>query len=386
MAVMASQYGGLVERLLGEAVDALDRGVTLGPHWYTDPAIFDVEQETVFAHSWQYAGHISQVSEPGDHFACRAGRTPIIVLRDLEGELRAFVNVCRHRGHEIVRGKGARKTLQCHYHGWVYNLDGTLRSAPRSEREPAFDKTAYPLFPARVETWGPLVFVNPDMEAEPLSEAMRGASDKAVSMGLDLDRLELRDRTEYPCNCNWKVMLDNMLECYHCPTGHPGFYQYYDIDAERYEIEIYRGCSYQRGNLRPSEEAQQHKTDWGDFELYYIWPNTILIPGPVSCIVLPMIPVSTNRSVLVAETYVLPGVEDRVWKEYVEYYDEIWHEDVGLIESVQRGQESGRIPFGPLLADSERLIQQVQGLLVESLEKALERGAPTPTRACDAGS
>jgi phenylpropionate dioxygenase-like ring-hydroxylating dioxygenase large terminal subunit len=366
-----------IDTLHEEVVTALREGVTLGPHWYSDPEIFELEQEAVFNHGWQYAGHISQVEKVGDHFPCVAGRTPIAVVRDRESELRAFVNVCRHRGHEVVRSAGCRKTLQCHYHGWVFNLDGTLRSAPRSERELAFDKQAWPLFPAGLDTWGPLIFVNPDADSQPMATLFSEAFEAAAGRGLDMSGMVLRDRSTYRCRCNWKVMLDNMLECYHCPTGHPGFYEYYNIDPERYQIDVFRACSYQRGNLREFEAARAHKVDWGDFELYYVWPNTILIPGPISCIVLPMVPISPTESMLIAETYVNPEVDEAIWRPYIEYYDEIWHEDVELIESVQRGQDSGRLPYGPLLTDSERLLQHVQSLLAADIRRLGEREAAT---------
>ena len=115
--------------------EALAAGLTLPAGWYTDPAVLRLEQERIFRRSWVYAGRAEQVAEPGQFFTARSGDVPIVCVRGQDGELRAFVNVCRHRASVLVAGEGKRETLQCGYHAWTYNLDGSLRSAPRSERE-----------------------------------------------------------------------------------------------------------------------------------------------------------------------------------------------------------------------------------------------------------
>jgi phenylpropionate dioxygenase-like ring-hydroxylating dioxygenase large terminal subunit len=117
--------------------------------------------------AWHYACSARRVSEPGTFFTAEAGRIPIVVTRARDGELRALLNVCRHRGHLVASGCGRRATLQCPYHAWTYELDGSLRRAPRSEREPGFDTTGLSLLPLAVATWGPFVFVNPDRNAAP---------------------------------------------------------------------------------------------------------------------------------------------------------------------------------------------------------------------------
>ena len=127
--------------------------------------VLERERERLFARAWTYAGPAEWVAEPGSYFASQIGHIPIAVVRDSDGTLRGLVNVCRHRGHLVVDGIGCRETLQCPYHAWTYNLDGSLRRAPRSEREPGFDPTGLSLAPVSVGTWGPFVFVNPDPDA-----------------------------------------------------------------------------------------------------------------------------------------------------------------------------------------------------------------------------
>src|SRR5918995_1382083 len=170
-------------------------GRTLPFDWYSDPDVLRLERERIFRHAWQYAGRTDQIADPGSFFTCDAGGVPIVVVRDKDGLLRAFLNVCRHRGSLVCEGEGKRETLQCPYHAWTYGLDGSLRAAPRSDRESGFDKADLGLVPVSVETWGPFVFVNPDAEAVPLAEILGDLPDLLAGAGLDLDSLRFLRRS-----------------------------------------------------------------------------------------------------------------------------------------------------------------------------------------------
>src|SRR5215210_4536860 len=138
--------------------DDLERGLSLPAAWYTDPTIAALEMERIFRRTWQYVGRVEQVAHVGDYFAGAVGDVPIVVVRTEEG-LRGLVNVCRHRRHLVMSGAGNKPVLQCPYHAWTYELDGRLRTAPRSEREEGFNKEDFPLVEVRAETWGPWVFI-----------------------------------------------------------------------------------------------------------------------------------------------------------------------------------------------------------------------------------
>src|SRR5438874_12711069 len=164
-----------------EATDAR----TLPFAWYSDEETLRKERALIFARSWQYAGRSEQVADSGSYLATDAGGVPILVTRDSACELRAFVNVCRHRGAVLMDGCGTRKTLQCHYHAWTYGLDGSLRNAPRSAREPGFDDEDWSLLPAAVGTWGPVLFVNADPSAPPLVQP-RGELPRVLAQAIQL--------------------------------------------------------------------------------------------------------------------------------------------------------------------------------------------------------
>ena len=163
---------------------------------------------------------------------------PLVVVRDRAGELRAFVNVCRHRGAEVVSGAGRCTTLQCHYHAWTYGLDGSLRAAPRSDADPEFDRGELGLRRASVDTWGPFVFVNAASGRAAAGRHARAAAGASrATRGLDLGALAFHHRVHYGVDANWKVAIENYLECYHCAVAHPAFSDVVDVRPGAYELE-----------------------------------------------------------------------------------------------------------------------------------------------------
>ena len=194
---------------------------TLPYSWYADPAVAAAERERIFRRSWQYAGHTGELNGPGSMFPTQVGGLPVVVVLDSGGELRAFLNVCRHRGTVLVNEPQTRGTIQCPYHAWTYGLDGTLRGAPRSKEEPDFDAACLGLVPVQAGTWGPFVFVNPDMEAPPLDAALGNLPEVVAENGLDVDSLRFHHRVGYEIQANWKIAIENYLECYHCQLNHP---------------------------------------------------------------------------------------------------------------------------------------------------------------------
>jgi choline monooxygenase len=249
-------------------------GRTLPYDWYSDPAVLRLERDRIFRRSWQYVARADQVAERGSFCAADAGGIPIVVVRDKEGSLRAFVNVCRHRGSLVCEGEGKRETLQCPYHAWTYDLDGSLRAAPRSEREPGFEKEELGLAPVLVDTWGPFVFVNPDAEAAPLAETLGELPELVAASGLDLDALRFLERSTSAYEANWKVCCENYLECYHCQVAHPGFSKVVDVSVDAYVLEASRYFSTQYGPVREAWKGEfdpRGPLKRGQF--HFLWPN-----------------------------------------------------------------------------------------------------------------
>ncbi len=378
--MITSVHATEADAALGESIE---RGYTLPAEWYTSQAIFDLEHDRIFRHSWQYAGMTEQISAPGDFFTYFAGRVPILVLRDKTNDLRAFVNVCRHRGSQLVLEPcGTKQSIQCHYHAWTYNLDGSLRAAPGSKGEPGFCPEEFPLLPVQIDTWGPFIFINPDRDAAPLSEVLGDLPAMVAATGIDLDALRCRHRDEYDIAANWKVVNDNYLECYHCPVAHPGFSDL--IDLNNYTVAEYEYFSVQTGAVRESAKAgkeglYQIQAGVEDGFYAFLWPNFTLniYPGPGNVSLNLILPIAPGRTRAVYEYCFVDQVGDTETKDFIRFIDQVQKEDIVLCESVQRGLSSGYFGQGKLLLSRESALRHFQRLVYRNL--TADRGGPDST-------
>jgi choline monooxygenase len=325
---------------------------TLPFAWYSDEELLRRERAKIFARSWQYGGRAERVAQPGSFLATDAGGIPILVVRGKDGELRAFINVCRHRGAVLTEGCGTRETIQCHYHAWTYDLDGSLRAAPRSDREPGFDKADRSLLPAQAGTWGPFLFVNPDPDAPSLAEHL-GELPEILARDIDIDGLVFHSRVEFGANANWKIVVENFLECYHCPTAHPSFSDAVDVHPDRYRLEPHATFSAQFCEARTTGER-------GQFHLLY--PNTgvNVFPGPPNLSIGPIAPHGPHRTERYLDYFFAPGVDEDWLREFFAFDDQVGKEDTALVESVHRGMASGMLDHGRLLLASEPLLGAFQ--------------------------
>ena len=356
---------------------SLEQGYTLPASWYTKSDMFRREQRRIFRRDWQYAGLLEDVPRPGDFYSYRSGNLSLIILRDEDERLRGFVNVCRHRGSELIlQERGHRATLQCHYHAWTYNLDGSLRAAPGMKDEAAFDRDDFWLFPVSIGTWGPFIFVNPDAQAAPLSETLGELPELVATTGLDLSLLRRRVRRSYDIAANWKVVVDNYLECYHCPVAHPSFCDL--IDVGDYVVREYEHFSTQTGALKESAKGGQpnlydvagvagHEVKDGFYT--YLWPNFTLniYPGPGNVSLNLFVPLDVNRTLAIYDYCFVDAVGDREAEDFVRFIDQVQEEDIVLCESVQRGLRSGYFDQGKLMLARENGLRHFQKLVYGKL-------------------
>jgi phenylpropionate dioxygenase-like ring-hydroxylating dioxygenase large terminal subunit len=346
---------------------------TLPFAWYVDEEVARREQEAIFRRAWQYVGHSGQAPEPGSFFAGRCGDVPVLVTRARDGVLRAFLNVCRHRGSLLVEGEGRRATVQCPYHAWTYELDGTLRRAPRTEREPGFVADGLGLRPLAVGTWGPFVFVNPDAEAAPLADTLADLPALVARAGVDVDALAFHGRTESTYAANWKVCCENFLECYHCQVAHPGLVEVLDVSPDAYALSESGSFSTQVGPLRDDAAASafdpRGEVPRGQF--HFLLPNvTINIsPGRPNLSVGPVLPDGPRRTTRFLDYFFAPDVEESWIREFLAWDGQVGAEDTVLVERVQRGVASGLLEGGVLLPESERLIAHFDRFVTERLER-----------------
>ena len=341
---------------------------TLPWAWYADPDVLRREGERIFSRAWQYVGHTGQVEESGSYFAAAAGQIPVVVTRARDDQLRAFVNVCRHRGHVVASGRGRRETLQCPYHAWTYGLDGTLRTAPRSDREPGFELDDLGLWPVQVDTWGPFVFVNPDADAAPLAEALGDVPARLAEI-IDVDALDFRFRTEYELEANWKIACENFLECYHCAVAHPGFTAAVDVSPDAYRLEALGLVSSQVGPLRQNGDSFLAGGDVPRSQFHFLWPNfgINVFPGRPNLSCGPILPLGPERTTRFLDYFFAPDAEQAWIDELMAFDNQIGKEDTALVEGVQRGVRTGVLPEGHLLSESEQLVAHFQRLCAQAL-------------------
>ena len=222
---------------------------SLEGRYYTDPEIFANERAGLLMRTWQFAGHVSQVAKPGDYFAFEMSGENLFCVRDRDGEVRTFFNVCQHRAHQLVSGSGHASLVVCPYHSWTYELTGQLRAGPNIRSVPDFPKSEICLTSVRTEVFHGFIFVNFDDDAAPMDDWFPGVREELGAFVPEIDRLAPLEWVEIPEQCNWKVSIENYSECYHCSINHKTFATGV-IKPETYDIQPQGYC------LRHTTECQ----------------------------------------------------------------------------------------------------------------------------------
>jgi phenylpropionate dioxygenase-like ring-hydroxylating dioxygenase large terminal subunit len=327
--------------------------------WYRDPRVLEIEERRLFRSSWQYLGPLERLGSPGDHVVGQVSRTPVVVVRGSDGEVRGFLNVCRHRGSVVVPADGNATRLQCPYHAWTYDLDGTLRSAPRSGPEMADELPALGLLPVRVATFGPFVFVNLAAEGPSLEDVVGDLGDVLAGVGIDLDGLGFRQRFDYEVPSNWKIHLENYLECYHCPTAHPGFSSVMDVMPGRYSLDSTAHRLSHRAPVRERPRATPYPASGGVTAGSYhlLLPNVKINvnPGRQNLSIGPVYPAGVDSTVGRLDYY-FGADADEAWIESMLAFDgDVGREDSILVAAVQLGVAGSWIDRGRILPQEELL-------------------------------
>ncbi len=366
----------------GYVAGAPERSSTLNARCYTDPRFLEVEREAIFHRSWQWVCHAEKLREPGAYCVRDVMGRSVVVLRDPgeDGGLRAFYNVCQHRGHELLKGEGKARVIVCPYHGWAYNLDGRLRGAPRTDKLEGFDKGEIGLMPVQVEEFCGFVYVNLDPGAEALSTQSGGLAAEIARYAPDIGRLTFAHRLTFDIKANWKVVVDNFLECYHCPVAHKDFCSLLQFDTYR----VTTHGIYSSHMAKASKDANTAYSTEGatvdDHAVWWLWPNTCLLryPGRGNFLVLNIVPDGPGRT---RETYDFFFEEaepnGQEW-EAINYIDRVLQrEDIDIVESVQRGMATPAYECGRIVHDpdgsgmSEHAVHHFHGLLLEAYGHAV---------------
>jgi phenylpropionate dioxygenase-like ring-hydroxylating dioxygenase large terminal subunit len=353
--------------------------LSLAAKYYTDPEVFKLETNGLLARTWQFAGHASQLKETGDYFTFDMAGESLFCIKGRDGEIRTFYNVCQHRAHQLVSGQGQTRVLVCPYHAWTYELTGELRAGPNIKAVEGFDKSSICLTSVRTEVFLGFIFVNLDKDAKPMDDWFPNVRTELESYIPHWDTLAPLEWVEIPENCNWKVSVENYSECYHCTLNHPTFStgvvrpETYDIQPQGYCLRHTTECN--------SMDAMTYDINSGfdkndQYSSWFLWPMFSFQVYPGNLLnTYHWRAVDADHVVVWRGWYSVGGEENDIVRQMaLQDRETTVSEDIGLVESVQRGLKSrGYVP-GPLVVDpkcgvnSEHSILTLQRWMKEAVD------------------
>lgn len=356
----------------------LETAETIPADWYVDRRFHDLDGEHVLARSWQLVGHVSQLSERGSTACLTVAGEPILLVRGDDGEVRAFFNVCRHRGGPLAIEDGKVSVLRCHYHGWTYGLDGQLRGVPDMAGVQEFTRERFGLVPIDLAEWEGLLFVRLDGEipsdAGILDRLPREAFGDIPSRiaPATLSTLRFARRVRYSIACNWKVYVDNYLEGYHLPIVHPELCKL--LDYRQYVTELSELHSLQFSPFLDSAADNLYGAADGRAFYYFLWPNAMLNIMPGRMQINRVLPLAHDRTEVhfdyFYEDVSTPEGVARIEAD-LEYSDRIQQEDVEICELVQQRLGSRAYRQGRFSVKRESGVHHFQNLLRAAYSRAI---------------
>src|SRR5678815_1563206 len=294
---------------------------TLPQRYFASPKIFAEELQKIFATEWVLVGHQSQLDEPGDYFLAEVAGESLIVAKDQRSTIRAFYNVCRHRGARVREEQnGHAAAIQCPYHAWTYALDGRLLGAPHMDETPEFNKAEYPLKPARLGLWEGFIFLNLVDASVSLEKWFKPLGGKFSPW--NLAGLRSVNRIEYDVRANWKLIFENYSECYHCPGVHPMLSKISPYDSAENDLaegpflggfmSITKGGSLtMSGNACALPVGDIKGEDHHRIFYYSIFPNMLLSMHPDYVMVHQIWPRSPDRTLIFCDWFFHPAAFGR---------------------------------------------------------------------------
>jgi phenylpropionate dioxygenase-like ring-hydroxylating dioxygenase large terminal subunit len=367
------------------SVEDQEAGYGLPARFFYDEAVFQREKTRIFFKSWHLVGHANELREPGAFLTHEIFEQSVIVIAGHDREIRAFHNVCQHRGNRLVEARrGKSPILTCGYHAWSYALDGCLRGAPNTQGLAGFNKSEHGLKPIRVAVFASFVFVNLDPAAKPISELAPDAEVEIRHYLPDLDRLALIEEIDVPVPANWKVIQENSIEGYHFDNSGPAHKQLVQlIDFPGYTLKSYGNWWTYIGP--PSKDATHAygvpldgatwQTD--SFFNFGLWPNATIYAFPYADMVGTFImnPTGAESSVLRFGYYAAAGkVMPDVTRACIRWMNEdLGPEDIKLNKSNQKGLRSfgfkrGRYVIGEEFSNrSEHLVRHFHKLCYDAV-------------------
>jgi len=360
---------------------------TLPGKYYHDPAIYKEEAAKIFYKFWLYACREEEIPNAGDYKLIDIIDESIILVRDKSMGIKAHFNVCRHRGTQLChepKGNFRAKSIQCPYHAWTYGLDGQLMSAPLMQEGNGFTKAECSLHQAVVHVWEGFIFINLDKKPEPFEVQMKGLLGKFAHW--KMSELRIARTIRYELKCNWKLILQNYQECYHCPGVHPLLTKLTPVQSAQHDessgavIGGFMDLTKERGSMTMDGEAAAPTIcSPGDEQrifYYSVFPSMLLTPHPDFVMFHHIIPQGPEK--IVNECFFLfrpevindPKAQAGI-NSAVEFWDLTNRQDWMVCEQMQLGTRSIRFDRG-YYSGREDILHQLD----EEVLKALGHSSP----------
>jgi choline monooxygenase len=323
--------------------------------YYVDPAVHQAERQSIFRRAWHLVGPEDHVAAPGQYVAVELAGWKVFALRGKDGQLRAFHNVCRHRGARLLpEGRGQCALLRCPYHHWVYDQEGRLKTAPWFGENPDFRVEDWPLKPVAHATWRGLLFVALD-PVESLEAQLGDLEDELADAPVETYRAT--DTRHFLMKSNWKTYTDNFIEGYHIPGIHPSFIKV--IDFARFETAVRRGLVRMTA---PQKDGSVYGGKW-----LWMWPNWTLSLFPGGMNTSRINPLGVDETELCYHFYFTGEATALARQRTVETVDAIIREDFGICEHTQKNYASGAYTPGPLSPRHESSVAYFQRRVLDAL-------------------
>lgn len=360
----------------GNFAEVAHESYTLPSRYYIDPEIHQQEIHKIFQRSWLYVGHVSDLPEPGSYLTDDLAEQPILIVRDQDNKLRVFFNVCQHRGHTLVSGRGQLKNrIICPYHAWCFGLDGALQTARLTRNVPDFERADFNLKPIQHTVVAGLIFINFDPKAT-VEDGDLPEFEKTILDHLpNLPEYALNQQVDFDVAANWKVVVDNFSEGYHIPIAHPTLTTL--LNADSGTSQIGKRFGFYQKTARSGFKGFETKGD-EPYLTWFLWPNLCLLslPGSPQLVVLRISPNGPARSLEHAYIYSPSGEETPNLAVLKSLFAEMFNqEDIALVESVQRGISSLGYDQGRYVADpdgswfSESGLHRFHSQILEALDE-----------------
>ncbi len=343
---------------------------TLEPWYYTAASVLRHERNGGLVRTWHYAGHASQLSRAGDYFTFSIAGQNLFCIRGKDSKIRAFYNVCQHRAHELLEGKGNKKIITCPYHAWAYDLCGQLRGGPNLKAVAGLDPSKICLKSVRIENFHEFIFANLDDDAEPMDLWYPQVREQLSEYLPDIVRMQPLETYTIIEKCNWKISVENYSECYHCKINHQSLSTGV-IDANTYDIQPQGHCLRHTAKTQNIERLSYAiREDDGSmadqYSNWYLWPMFAfqIYPGNVLntyC----WREIDENRVELIRDWYTRDGEDCATIKELAKLdWETTVAEDIRLVESVQRGIASRGYTPGQLVLDPQNGVDSEHSLKI----------------------